>query len=93
MKTEVYSWRVSPEVKTDLEREARRRKITMSAALDLAAREWLNKTGAGNDGEKEQLRLKKAASRFLGALAGGDPHRAENASRTVRERLRRKYGR
>ena len=27
MKTEVYSWRVSRELKTDLEREARRRKM------------------------------------------------------------------
>ena len=34
MKTEVATWRVSPDVKTSLEREARRRKISMSAALD-----------------------------------------------------------
>ena len=43
MKTEVYSWRVSADLKTGLEREARRRKISLSAALDLAAQEWLNK--------------------------------------------------
>jgi hypothetical protein len=41
MKTEVYSWRVSPDIKTGLEREARRRKMSVSAVLDLAAREWL----------------------------------------------------
>jgi hypothetical protein len=93
MKTEVYSWRVSNELKTGLEREARRRKISMSAVLDLAAREWLDKSATGNDDEVEQLRLRKAASRWLGALTGGDPQRSENASQTARRRLRRHYGR
>jgi hypothetical protein len=93
MKTEVYSWRVSSGLKTDLEREARRRKISMSAALDLAAREWLDKNDDGNEAEEEQLRLRKAASKFLGALKGTDPLRSEKASQMVRERLRRRYGR
>ena len=93
MKTEVYSWRVSPDVKTGLEREARRRKISVSAALDLAAREWLLKTGMTNEDDDEQYRLKKAASRWLGALASGDAQRSEKVSQTVRHRLRRGYGR
>jgi hypothetical protein len=94
MKTEVYSWRVSSDLKTDLEHEARRRKISMSAALDLAARHWLNRNAAGaGDDEREQQRLQKAASKWLGALAGGDPLRAETASRTVKQRLRQRYGR
>ena len=46
MKTEVYSWRVSTELKTGLEREARRRKISLAAALDIAAHEWLTKAVA-----------------------------------------------
>ena len=66
MKTEVYSWRVSSDVKTSLEREARRRKISMSAALDLAAREWLQKSGLTSEGDEEQRRLQKAASKWLG---------------------------
>jgi hypothetical protein len=94
MKTEVYSWRVSPDIKTSLEREARRRKISVSAALDLAARDWLHKTSMATEGdEEEQYRLKKAASRWLGALASGDAQRSEKVSRTVRQRLRRGYGR
>lgn len=93
MKTEIYTWRVSPELKTGLEREARRRKLSMSAALDLAAREWLEKNGAGKDGEEEQLRLRRAASRFVGALASGDAKRSENVSTAVRRRLRSQYGR
>jgi hypothetical protein len=88
MKTEVYSWRVSSGLKTALEREARRRKTSVAATLDLAVREWLNKASAGNDGEEEQIRLRKAASKWLGSLAGADAEQSENASRTVRQRLR-----
>jgi hypothetical protein len=93
MKTEVYSWRVSSDVKTSLEREARRRKISMSAALDTAAREWLQKSAAANEGDGEQRRLQKAASKWLGALASGNAQRSETASQDVRDRLRRHYGR
>ena len=93
MKTEVYSWRVSSDVKASLEREARRRKISMAAALDAAAREWLQKSAAANEGDGEQRRLQKAASKWLGALASGNAQRSETASQDVRDRLRRHYGR
>jgi hypothetical protein len=93
MKTEVYSWRVSSDIKTSLEREARRRKISMAAALDAAAREWLQKSGTTKDSDDEQRRLQRAASKWLGTLASGNGQRAETASRTVRDRLRRHYGR
>ncbi len=93
MKTEVYSWRVSSDVKMSLEREARRRNISMSAALDAAAREWLQKNGVTNEGDEEQRRLQKAASKWLGTLAGGNARRSETASQAVRDRLRRHYGR
>jgi hypothetical protein len=92
MKSEVYSWRVSTDVKTELEREARRRKLSLSKVLDLAAREWLSKAGGGDE-EEEQRRLHAAASEYLGAFAGGDPRRSENARATLRERLRRRHGR
>lgn len=93
MKTEVYSWRVSSEIKTSLEREARRRKISMSAALDAAAGEWLQKSAAESGGDEEQRRLQKTASKWLGSLASGNAKRSETASRCVRDRLRRRYGR
>jgi hypothetical protein len=93
MKSEVYSWRVSTDLKTGLEREARRRKISVSAVLDLAARDWLNKGGAEIDGDEEQPRLHKAASKCFGALASGNAYRAENVRQAVRERLQRHYGR
>jgi hypothetical protein len=91
MKTEVYSWRVSAGLKTGLEREAYRRKTSLAAVLDLAARDWLNKAGSEIEGVEEQLRLQNAALRCFGAFAGGDPHRSENARQTVRQRLQRRH--
>jgi len=93
MKTEVYSWRVSADLKTDLEREARRRKISLSAALDRAAQEWLkNRTGDPDDAARQQP-LQRAAAACFGKFAGGNPRRAESARQTLQERLRRKHAR
>lgn len=64
MKTEVYSWRLSTNLKANLEREARRRKTSVSALLDLAAQEWLTKcSGESRDDDKEQQRLRRAATK------------------------------
>jgi len=93
MKTEVYSWRVSSELKSDLEREARVRKVSLSTLLDSAARDWLKKSGASNSDKEEQQRLHDLAESCLGALAGGNPHRAETARKLTRERLNRRYAR
>jgi hypothetical protein len=89
----VYSWRVSTELKSRLEREARRRKISLAAALDLAAQEWLKKSGADIDDDREQKRVHEAASKFVGVINSGDSHRSENVRKVVRERLRQRYGR
>jgi hypothetical protein len=93
MKTEVYSWRVSMDLKTGLEREARRRKISLSAVLDLAAQEWLTKSDAGAGDDEEQQRLSQAASECFGIFASGDSGRSENVRQSVRQRLRLRHGR
>ena len=93
MKTEVYSWRVSTELKTGLEREARRRKISLSAALDLAAQQWLQTNGKQDDDAAEQRRIHKAALKAIGAIEGDDPRRAENAREIVRQQIRQRHGR
>ena len=93
MKSEVYSWRVSTDLKSGLEREARRRKMSLAAVLDLAARDWLNKGGAETEGDEGQARLQKAASKCFGTLASGNARRSENAREAVRQRLRLQYGR
>jgi hypothetical protein len=93
MRTEVYSWRLSHELKSDLEREARLRKMPVSSILDLAVREWLKKRGLDVEGEEAQRELHAAAEQCVGILAGRNRHRAERAREAIRKRLRRHYAR
>jgi hypothetical protein len=93
MRTEVYSWRLSRELKSDLERAARRRKVRVSTVLDLAVREWLAKNAADIADDEEQKRLRAAVEPFIGAIAGRNPRRSEMGREIVRKRLARKYGR
>jgi hypothetical protein len=93
MKTEVYSWRVSRDIKTSLERAARQRKVSLSRLLDMAAQEWLKNSGSEGDDDEMQRRLHKSALECFGSMASGDIRRSETASATVRQRLRRRYGR
>jgi hypothetical protein len=93
MKTEVYSWRLSRGLKSDLERAARIRKVRVSAVLDMAVREWLAKNAVDIADDEEQKRLHAAAAPYLGCLRGRNPHRSETVSKTVKEILRRRYGR
>lgn len=93
MKSEVYSWRLSSEVKSDLEREARERKVPVSSILELAVHEWLKKNDRDDGDEEAQGRLHAAAANCLGVLAHGNPRRSETARATVRERLRRRDAR
>ncbi len=93
MKTEVYSWRLSRGLKSDLERAARARRVRVSAVLDMAVREWLAKNAVDIADDEEQKRLHAAVAPYLGSLRGGNPRRGENASKMVKEILRRRYGR
>ena len=93
MKTEVYTWRVSSELKSDLEREARSRKTSLSAVLSLAVRDWLKKSVADVEDDERQRSLHAAAADSLGTLAGNNSRRAESARHAVKERLRRRHAR
>jgi predicted DNA-binding ribbon-helix-helix protein len=94
MKTEVYSWRLSPYLKDDLEEAARREQVSVSRLLERIAREWLQaRAAAAADGEAEQERLRAIAMRYVGTIQGGDPDRASEVSKRVQELLARKYGR
>ena len=95
MKTEVYSWRVSRELKSELEEEARRRNLSLSAMLDLAVTEWLKNHSAADTAsdEEEQRRLHAAAAKYVGSFASGVATRSANVSKLVKERLRRQHGR
>lgn len=88
MKSEAYSWRVSTDMKTELEVEAHRRKISLAGLLDLAACELLSKSRPRSEDDEEQRRLQAAASKCFAAFAGHDAHRSENARKELRRRLR-----
>jgi hypothetical protein len=93
MRNEVYSWRLSSELKSDLEREARARKQKVSSILDLAVRDWLKNSRVDTESDEEQRRLHAAAASSLGVLAGRNPHRSETARVAVRARLARRRAR
>ena len=93
MKTEVYSWRLSSDLKSELEREARLRKTSISAIVDSAVRNWLQKSDVPPAEAAEQRRLQRAAAGCFGVLAGNNPRRAETARESVRKRLARRHAR
>ena len=92
-KTEVYTWRVSPETKMELEIEARREATSLAALLDRMTQEWLRNRRPSIGEDEEQQRLHAAAARTFGSIAGGEPRRAERARNLVRQRLAKRYGR
>jgi hypothetical protein len=87
MKTEIYSWRLSEELKSDLEREARLRRLPVASLLDLAVRDWLKKSGEDVAGDEAQRKLHAAVEECVGVLTGSDPRRSEKVRETVRKRL------
>ena len=93
-KTEVYSWRVSPAVKAELEHEARREGASLATLLDRIAAEWLEARRRDGRGDtREQARLHATAARLLGTISGGDARRAARARALIRARLARRRAR
>ena len=92
MKTEVYTWRLSSDLKARLEREARRRKTSVSAVLEEAANTCLERIEM-DESDEEQRRLHEETGKYLGTIKGTDPRRSENVRSAVRTKLNRRYGR
>ena len=93
MKTEVYSWRLSPRRKSELEAEARRQGASLAELLEDITRNWLSsRQQARQEEESEQQRLHARAEHTFGAIAGGDLHRSQRARLAIRRRLRQRHG-
>jgi len=93
-KTEVYSWRLSPRLKTELEEAARAERKSLAELLEQIAREWLERSHARDESDEQRTqRLRAAAMKFVGSLDGEISGRAENVRSEVRARLARRYGR
>ena len=72
MKSEVYSWRLSSDLKCELEEEARRERVSVSQLLERIVREWLKtRSAAAEADEAEQERLRALAMRHFGTLRSG----------------------
>jgi len=94
MKTETFTWRVSREVKSALEKEARHEKVTVAALLDQVTRQWLMDRRAKSAGDLAgQSKLHAEAAKSIGKIAGENPFRSESVRVLIRERLARKHDR
>jgi hypothetical protein len=90
-KNAVYSWRVATERKAELEDAARRQKRPLAELIDEAVVQWLERQPEGDD--QDEVRLRRAAKRAFGKVAGGDPERAAQARDRVRAKLKASAGR
>ena len=88
-KTEVYSWRMRPELKQMLEAVAREQGCSLAELLDRVVEEWLADFRQAD--AEAQSRLHAAAARCFGVTHGGDPHGSAKVSDRVRARLRQPH--
>jgi hypothetical protein len=92
-KTEVYSWRLSRQLKGELEEAARSEDKSLAELLEQIAREWIERSRqTGGDEDEQQRRLREAAIKFVGVIEGGNPHRAEAARSEVKAQIARRHG-
>jgi macrodomain Ter protein organizer (MatP/YcbG family) len=85
-KSEVYAWRMSPDLKMALEDAARRQGLRVSVLLERVVRAWLEEHADVLRSEEEE-RIRARALRCAGVLESGDRKRSSQVSRRVRERL------
>jgi hypothetical protein len=94
MKTEVYSFRLTPRLKSELEEVARDRRKSVEELLEEITVDWLERDGDRDESSAErQGLLHEAALQFIGAIEGDRPDRAENARAEARVRVARRHGR
>ena len=92
-KTEVYSWRISPRLKSKLEEAAQAERKSLSVLLEEIAEDWLERSEGRSQDDEAQERLRTAAMRFVGAIQSGQARRAENARAELRSRIARRHER
>ena len=69
-KSEVYSWRISPELKADIEAAARAEKATISTLLERIVREWLGGGGRVHDEDGSNGSTRRRLSALGNSTAG-----------------------
>jgi hypothetical protein len=93
-KTEVYSWRLSTELKMQLEAAARDEKTSVGAVLEQVVREWLKRRKPSDEEEVEQQRrLRERVMKAVGTISldlGGSATN-ERVREVMGEHLMKKY--
>ncbi len=91
-KSEVYSWRLSPEMKRVLEETARRQKQSISALLEkIVTQSFRNGRARWNEEEAAlQERLHAAAMAAIGKIRSGRADRSKRVREEVRRKLQRR---
>jgi len=94
-KSEVYSWRLSAELKTQLEAAARDEKTSIGAVLERVIREWLNaRKSSAEEDAADQDRRRAALMACAGTYRGdGSSATNERVREVMGEYLEAKYGR
>lgn len=68
-KTEVYSWRVDPQLKAELERAAKSQRTTIAALIERVMTEWLRDHQTLSRAEKEnQDRINSELDKYIGTV-------------------------
>jgi|RifCSP13_1_1023834.scaffolds.fasta_scaffold511535_1 hypothetical protein len=89
-KSEVYSWRVTPALKAQLEAAAREEKTSVALLLERMARDWLE--AHMPDDAEEQRRLHRRARAAIGTVSVGGPSATNaNVRAVMGEILEKKY--
>jgi hypothetical protein len=84
-KSEVYSWRVTPALKAELEAAARAEKVPLSVLLETIAYDWLR--GRSSSTGKADMKRRRAALMACAGIIQGSGESATN------ERVRQVMGR
>jgi hypothetical protein len=95
-KSEVYSWRLDPDLKRRLEEAAHEEKTSIGALLDRIVRDWLGGRRPDEDEEALQQRLHATAAEVFGTISLGlGPYTRQRIREKVTTNLseRRRRGR
>lgn len=92
-KTEVYSWRLDPELKSALEEAARAEGTSLSRLLDRITANWLRRELEPHAKDEALRRARQRALGYVGSVRGKDPGRAHAAAQRVKTILQQKHAR
>jgi hypothetical protein len=91
-KSEVYSWRLTPALKAELETAARAEKANVATVLERLVRDWLATRRVSEEEDAEQQRLRAAVIAAAGKYKGpGDSATNERVRQVMGEHLMKKW--